>query len=168
MDLKEALATYSDGIIKYCYSLLLDYHEAQDAAQDVMLTAIRKAAGLRNANAIKTWLYRIAYNTCMNKIRRKKLLNLFLQKEATEIGAGTYEDSYSFGISRELQVALSKISHKDRALVYSRAVDEMEFSQLEGVYGVKAATLRKRYERARKRLEHYLREGEKNGFRKKD
>jgi len=159
LDIESALATHRDGIVKYCYSLLLDYHEAQDAAQDVLLAAMQSATTLRDSSAIGSWLYRIAYNRCMNILKRRKLYNLFLRKEAAETDAGVYEDNYSFGISRELQAALSTLSHKDRALVYSRAVDEMDYSQLEEIYGTKAATLRKRYERARRKLEDILRKG---------
>ena len=156
-DIEGALIEHRDGIVKYCYSLLLDYHEAQDAAQDVLLAAMRNAASLRDSSAVGTWLYRIAYNICMNIIRRKKLFSLFLRKEAAETNTGVYEDYYSFGISRELQAALNTLPYKDRALVYSRAVDDMEYGQLEEIYGVKAAALRKRYERARKKLEEALR-----------
>lgn len=158
-DIESVLTEHGGGIVKYCYSLLLDYHEAQDAAQDVMLAAMRKADSLRDGAAVGTWLYRIAYNTCMNIIKRKKLFSIFLRKEAAQTGAGSYEDSYSFGISDELKNALDTLPHKDRALVYSRAVNEMEYSQLEEIYGVKASALRKRYERARKKLEEELKKG---------
>jgi len=77
-DIECALTEHRQGLVKYCYSLLWDYHEAQDATQDVLLTAIRKAASLREYSKVGTWLYRIAYNTCMNIIKRKKLFSLFL------------------------------------------------------------------------------------------
>ena len=155
-DIECALTEHREGIVKYCYSLLLDYHEAQDAAQDVLLTAICKAASLRDRSKIGIWLYRIAYNTCMNIIKRKKLFNLFLQKEAAQTNSHSHEDSYSVGISKELRSALNTLSHRDRALVYNRVVDEMDYGQLEEIYGVKANTLRKRYERARKKLEEKM------------
>ena len=160
----DMITNYRPGIVKYCYSLLLDYHEAQDAAQDVMLTAVRKAESLRDSDAIGTWLYRIAYSTCINIMRRKRLQRLFLQQEASQLGAGTHQDSYNYGISPALAAAINTLSPKDRALVYSRAVDEMEYHQLEAIYNTKAATLRKRYERARKKLlEQLTGKDEQNG-----
>ena len=155
-DIENALVQHRNGIVKYCYSLLLDYHEAQDAAQDVALVAVKKAKSLRDVSAVNAWLYRIAYNLCMNKIRRKKLFNLFLQKETVVLNPPIHEDCYNFGVSPALVAALETLSHKDRALVYHRAVDGLEYIQLEAIYNIKAATLRKRYERARKKLENTL------------
>lgn len=160
-DLAGLAEAHGRGIIKYCYSLLLDYHEAQDAAQDVFLRAAAKLGGLRDSSAVSPWLYRMAYNICINILRRRKLAKLFLVREAAKAKDSSHTDSYDLGISPEIKAALSTLHPRDRALVYSRAVDEMEYSQLEAVYGAKASALRKRYERARKKLEQEL---IKNGF----
>jgi len=154
--LTHMLAKYHAPIVKYCYNLLWNHHDAQDAAQDVFFTAMRKFSNLRETSALGTWLYRIAYNTCMNMLKRKRLQRIFWKKEVAKVGAGTYEDEYNFGISPELYTALNALSPQDRALVYNRVVDQMEYCQLEEIYGVKAASLRKRYERARKKLEKML------------
>lgn len=160
-DIEQVVMEYGGSIVKYCYNLLWDYHEAQDAAQDVFLTAVQRLSDLRDGSSLSTWLYRVAHNTCMDILRRKKRAKLVMLRESAKNGINVYDDCYDIGISRELQAALNTLSLRDRALVYSRAVDEMEYSQLEEIYGVKAATLRKRYERARKKLEAEL---EKGGF----
>lgn len=159
IDITRAAAEYGGNIIKYCYNLLWDYHEAQDAAQEVFLAASVRISDLKNNDAFINWLYRIAYNTCMNILRRKKRQRLFLRLAASGNHIDSYEDNYYFGISMELKNALNTLSAKDRALVYNRAVDEMDYKQLEAIYGTNAAALRKRYERARRKLETELRKG---------
>ena len=48
--------------------------EARDAAQEVFLKAYRKAADFRPRGQVYTWLYRIATNHCLNKLRRRRLV----------------------------------------------------------------------------------------------
>jgi RNA polymerase sigma-70 factor (ECF subfamily) len=51
-------------------------HDADDALQDTLLRAWRGAAGLRDANSARSWLYSIATNVCLTELvrRRKRLL----------------------------------------------------------------------------------------------
>jgi len=48
------------------------------------------------------------------------------------------------------------LSALDRAVVYGRAVEELKFEELAEMHGKSAASLRKRYERARKKLSKIL------------
>ena len=55
-------------------------------------------------------------------------------------------------ISEDIKEALKSLTIADRALVFSRVIEEKSYSELEYIYGVSATTLRKRYERAKKKL----------------
>ena len=61
-------------------------------------------------------------------------------------------------ISEELKTALLTLSPEDRALLFSRIIDEKSYADLEAIYHVSAATLRKRYERAKIKLSKALQE----------
>ena len=164
-DLKDVIQTHGSDITKYCYNLLWDYHEAHDAAQEVFIKIMSRLDSFEEVGLIKPWLYRVAYTTCIDILRRRKLARLFVAKESG-LRDGVHLDSYNLGISQRLKDALSQLSVKDRALVYNRAVAQMEYSELESIYDAKSATLRKRYERARKKLEKYLLEEDNEEFRR--
>lgn len=59
-------------------------------------------------------------------------------------------------MSEELLEALSKLSGMERALIFNRIIEERDYKELEEIYHLPAATLRKRYERARKKLAKQL------------
>jgi RNA polymerase sigma-70 factor (ECF subfamily) len=53
----------------HCYRMLGSYQDAEDALQDTLLAAWRGFAGFKGDASIRTWLYRIATNTCLNARR---------------------------------------------------------------------------------------------------
>ena len=53
----------------HCYRMLGSLQDAEDALQDTLLTAWRGLAGFEGRASLRTWLYRIATNRCLN-VRR--------------------------------------------------------------------------------------------------
>lgn len=65
---------HQDRLVGVCQRLLGDREEARDAAQEVFLKAFRKAGSYRPRGRVSTWLYRIAVNHCLNRLRRRKVV----------------------------------------------------------------------------------------------
>jgi RNA polymerase sigma-70 factor (TIGR02960 family) len=53
----------------HCYRMLGSVQDAEDALQDTMLSAWQGLAGFGGQASIRTWLYRIATNKCLNALR---------------------------------------------------------------------------------------------------
>jgi RNA polymerase sigma-70 factor (ECF subfamily) len=80
------------------------------------------------------------------------------QRNVESIFAISLKDEHSDHINADLKQALLTLSPEDRALIFSRVIDEKSYMELEELYRVPAVTLRKRYERAKKKLSKALQE----------
>src|SRR3954467_8745717 len=66
--------SHQERLLRLCERMLGDPEEARDAAQEVFLKAYRKAGEVRPQGQVYTWLYRIAVNHCLNRLRRRRLV----------------------------------------------------------------------------------------------
>jgi RNA polymerase sigma-70 factor (ECF subfamily) len=66
--------SHQQRLLRLCERLLGDPEEARDAVQEVFLKAYRKAGDFRPQGQVYTWLYRIAVNHCLNRLRRRRLV----------------------------------------------------------------------------------------------
>ena len=144
--LADAIALYGQPLLRYCHHILCDYHEAQDAVQTTFIKAYDHHKRFRPGTSLSAWLYRLAYTTCVDLLRRRKRQLLTPPPVASD-------PDY---IGEDLRRALATLSPEQRALVYSRVIEQRSFDALAVIYGKPAATLRKRYERARKKLAQAL------------
>ena len=65
---------HQDRLVRLCERLLGNPEEARDAAQEVFLSAFRKVAHFTPRGKVYTWLYRIAVNHCLNRLRRRRIV----------------------------------------------------------------------------------------------
>ena len=67
--LERAMEQYEESLLRMCFVYLGDAQLAEDAVQETFLKAYRSLSGFRGEASEKTWLLRIAINTCKD-VRR--------------------------------------------------------------------------------------------------
>ncbi len=149
-ELEKLMSQLTKPLMRYCSSILLNFADAEDAVQTTFIKAYKRRHTLKNPAALNSFIYRIAYSVCVDIIRSRKLF-FPLNEEVENIRE--IEDEY---FSEVLHDALLKLSPFDRALVYSRIVEEYSYKELSEIHKRTEVSLRKRYERARNKLQRIL------------
>jgi RNA polymerase sigma factor (sigma-70 family) len=69
---KRLFSLYRRQVYNTCLGMLQHAEDAEDVTQEVFIEVFRSAGKFRGDSKISTWLYRIAYNRCLDHIRSKK------------------------------------------------------------------------------------------------
>jgi RNA polymerase sigma factor (sigma-70 family) len=63
---------YSGPLFGYCQSLLRQPEDAADAVQDTFVIAASKLGGLRDPERLRAWLFAVARNECLHRLKSRK------------------------------------------------------------------------------------------------
>jgi RNA polymerase sigma factor, sigma-70 family len=75
----------ADFVLKMCLRYVNNIAEAEDIRQEVFFRVLSSKKNFKNQSSIKTWLYSITYNCCMDFFRiarrHRNMVNQYLQEE---------------------------------------------------------------------------------------
>jgi RNA polymerase sigma-70 factor (ECF subfamily) len=71
-DVLREMEQYRRELTGYCYRMLGSGFEADDAVQDTMVRAWKGIDGFEGRSALRSWLYRIATNVCLDMLRSRQ------------------------------------------------------------------------------------------------
>lgn len=151
------VANYQQEIFKYCFHMLGQLHEAEDVTQDVFVKGLERLEQYREGTSFKAWLYKMAYHECLNKLKRAQIYDRILNLFSRSLPVFQSDQPIAgLEYNAELREALLRLAPKERHIILLRIVEENRFEEIAEQLDISYAAVRKRYERAIKKLKSYL------------
>lgn len=158
---------YQDRLFAAMLQVTGSSEEAEDVVQDAFVRAFLKLDTFQNNSQFFTWLYRIAFNSALSRIRRRRGTTSLDQARETvgeepvdNIGAPD-ERMLRDERVRMVQAALQRLSEDHRAILVLREMEDYAYEDIAEILQISIGTVRSRLSRARSQLRMVLEEMEK-------
>jgi RNA polymerase sigma-70 factor (ECF subfamily) len=134
--------------------------DAEDVAQDAFVAAYDKRATFRKGEAFRPWLYRIAVNRCLDRLRSRSRKPPPVSIDSGPEAADTSHDPLGnvLAIERDtrLQAAVDALPPKYRAVFLLRHVDDLSYEEIAVAADLPVGTVKTHLFRARAQLRQAL------------
>jgi len=134
--------------------------EAEDVAQEAFVAAYDKRASFRRGEPFRPWLYRIAVNRCLDRLRargrRPAMSDFDSLPEPVSPGAEPLETLLADERDARLQEAVAGLPPKLRAVFLLRHLDDLSYDEIAVATGLPMGTVKTHLFRARAHLRQAL------------
>lgn len=156
--IRMVMQKYGEPVYWHARRLLVSHDDAQDAVQETFIKVYRSFHSLKEAKALRSWIYRIATNEALRIIERNKtprLLTESIDDSATDIAAADYTD-YTDLEAVKLQKAILSLPPKQQATFNMRYYDEMGYPQIAEAMETTVSTVKVNYHLAKEKIIKYM------------
>ncbi|RDY57668.1 RNA polymerase sigma factor [Flagellimonas nanhaiensis] len=153
---------YKVMVFTIAQRMMKNREEAEEVSQDSFIKVYRSLKKFKGDSRLSTWIYRITYNTCLDRIKKyqKEQGNIPIEEvngqAVAEMGNALKEMELK---ERSLMVknCIEKLSSSDAAILTLFYLEERDLKELAKILGLTVNTAKVRLFRARTRLAVILR-----------
>lgn len=159
--IERLVQTHQKDVHRLALSILDDPDEAEDAVQEVFVSALRSLDSFRGDSSLKTWLFRITINLCRSRVQRGRS-RMRLRQILESLFRADQPHPESEAIRHEADSALWRavraLDEKHRIPVILRYYHDLPAAEIAEMLGVPVGTVHSRLNHARERLRAWLEE----------
>ena len=154
---------YKDLVYTLAFRMLKSREEAEEVSQDVFLKVFKSLAKFKGESKFSSWIYRITYNTCLDKIRKQKRKPIVVTiDEFTEHHVNTIDNALDKLVEKEhkqlIQDCLQLLPSDVGFLLTLYYFEEQSIEEISKIIGISNANVKVKLFRSRKKLASILRE----------
>ena len=156
---RELFERYKDLVYTVAFRYSGEHALAQDITQETFLKVFVGIGNFRGEAGLKSWLYRLTVNSCLDQKRRTRrlipLLDDFLAMLHTpELSA--LDDVLRSEVSGHVKTVVAGLSDERRMLIVLRYTESLSYDEIAGILSCSAGTVASRLSRIHKLLERRL------------
>ncbi len=159
---------YQDRLFNSIVHVIRNESDAEDVVQDAFVLALTKLDSFKGNSQFYTWLFRIARNVAISRLRKKRpKVSLdappvgddvahVVRLELPDDGAAPSEKMERQERAQALMNALGRLSNEHREILVLREMDNLDYETIAEMLELAVGTVRSRLHRARSQLRELL------------
>ncbi|KQS53210.1 MULTISPECIES: RNA polymerase sigma factor [Flavobacterium] len=153
---------YKTLVYTLALRMIKNTEEAEEAAQDTFVKVFRSMEKFKGESKFSTWIYRVAYNTCLDRIKKHKTVPLTVDIDnygSRQLAAAENVLDAMDGEERHraIQECLQQLPGEDAFLLTLYYFEEQSLEEIAKIIGIKANNVKIKLFRCRKKLGEIVR-----------
>lgn len=157
---------FSGLVYNTAFRITGNREDAREVTQDVFMTVYQKLNSFRFRSSLKTWIYRVAVNLSINRVRKMSRES----GRSVEFDDGLDYQASAHGVQPQVlhttqedaQTLLNVLNEDQRACITLRSIQGLSYEEIAETLKININTVRSRIKRAREKLMVFQKEVAKN------
>jgi len=154
--IEQLVRQYETGVFRLALSVLDDPAEANEAAQEAFIAALKALERYQDHSTFKAWLYTITVNTCRSRLRKRRTVEKLKQTLIGLFRVQKHPSPEETVIQNEkdaaLWRALQKMDEKHRLPLVLRYYHDLPIAEIAQILNLNEGTIHSRLHHGRERL----------------
>src|SRR5438045_488251 len=138
----EIMIRYERQIYRVCYRFVENRDDAMDLAQEVFIKAFEHLPTFRRESSLKTWLYRIAMNHCINHVKKNARDFVEVTEFTSSVRPSIQSDMEETEQRQQLRRMVKYLPPKQKAILEMRINEELSYEEIASMSGRSVSTIK--------------------------
>ncbi|MFY0651582.1 MAG: sigma-70 family RNA polymerase sigma factor [Cyclobacteriaceae bacterium] len=135
--------------------ILKNKEDAEDVVQEGFIRVYKSLRKFNRESSFATWLYKIMYNQCIDRVRKKKV-DLVDLKHADQRTDNTYDQLENENRDKIIGDIVNELPTEENAIIRLFYEHDKDMKEIGVITGLSHATVRKKISRSRNKIKHRL------------
>jgi RNA polymerase sigma-70 factor, ECF subfamily len=171
LEFEQIYLQHKDLVYNLCLNYLQNRHDAEEAAQDIFVKIHQKLSTFESKSSLKTWIYRVTVNHCLDILRAKKRQNqfayitsFFLGKSEAPLEIPQFDHPGVLLEDKEAMESLFKkvnqLPENQRTAIILKYLDDLPQREIAAIMQLSEKAVESLLQRAKQKLENKIKEDE--------
>ena len=138
----ELMLRYERQIYRVCYRFVENRDDARDLAQEVFIKAFEHLPTFRRESSLKTWLYRIAMNHCINHVKKNSREFVEVDDNIGSTRPSIHTEMEHREQREQLRRLVKRLPPKQKAILELRIHEQLSYEEIAKISGRSVSTIK--------------------------
>src|SRR5262250_3074490 len=138
----ELMIRYERQIYRVCYRFVNNRDDAMDLAQEVFIKAFEHLSSFRRESSMKTWLYRLAMNHCINPVKKHSQEFVEVTEYTGSVKASVQSQLEEREQREHFRQMVKQLPPKQKAILELRINEQLSYEEIANISGRSVSTIK--------------------------